>query len=192
MAATPGRFSTITCWPSAFESSSATARATMSWFPPGTSGTTIRTGLTGYVCACASVQHSSRTSNLAILEIVQASGVFDEDFAAHVRWNERKSGSVVDLLEGRDPVGRALAARHVRPVRSPDQAVGVRRDQRLEDRPRVDRQPVRRRDLDPDVALLHQREQRRGRIGEPEVVDDQRYWQNRQVFEQTNPAEGLN
>ena len=43
----PGRFSTMTCWPRLFDSSSATARATMSWFPPGTSGTIMRIGLLG-------------------------------------------------------------------------------------------------------------------------------------------------
>src|SRR6267143_4948134 len=34
----PGRFSTTICWPRPFDTSSATARAMMSWFPPGTSG----------------------------------------------------------------------------------------------------------------------------------------------------------
>jgi hypothetical protein len=60
----PGRFSTITCWPSPFDSSSATARATMSWLPPGTSGTMIRIGFAGYVCAKADVAQKTAANSI--------------------------------------------------------------------------------------------------------------------------------
>jgi hypothetical protein len=43
----PGRFSTITVWPSAFDSGSLIARAMMSDEPPGVYGTMILIGLAG-------------------------------------------------------------------------------------------------------------------------------------------------
>src|SRR6266850_5856092 len=57
----PGRFSTTTCWPRPLDSSSAKARATMSWLPPGTSGTMRWIGLAGYDCAAAGPTVSATT-----------------------------------------------------------------------------------------------------------------------------------
>src|SRR6266851_8784804 len=44
----PPRFSTTTLWPSALASGSVRMRTTMSFAPPGTNGTTIVTGRSGY------------------------------------------------------------------------------------------------------------------------------------------------
>src|SRR5512145_1190346 len=62
----PGRFSTMTCWPRPFAISSATARATMSWLPPGTSGTMRRRGFAGNACANAFPARKTRTARLAV------------------------------------------------------------------------------------------------------------------------------
>ncbi len=49
----PGRFSTITVWPSAFDSGSLIARAMMSDEPPGVYGTMIWIGFDGQAGVCA-------------------------------------------------------------------------------------------------------------------------------------------
>src|SRR5260221_3597316 len=49
----PPLFSTMNCWPSCSESSSASARAAMSVSAPGANGTTMRTVLVGQACAHA-------------------------------------------------------------------------------------------------------------------------------------------
>src|ERR1700761_9404941 len=51
--AAPGRFSTITCWPSALPSCSAVTRARMSTDCPAGKGTTMRNGLAGHCWAAA-------------------------------------------------------------------------------------------------------------------------------------------
>src|SRR5689334_6834048 len=88
MALWPGRFSTTTCWPRPLDISSATARATMARLPPGTSGTTRRTGLLGNVCASAGTlksrarKSSLRTQDLRqlahIAQVVQAADERDD------------------------------------------------------------------------------------------------------------------
>src|SRR5262245_50628810 len=55
----PGRFSTMTCWPSRAASGSAMTRALLSARPPGANGTTMRTGRAGNCCPAA---HSCPTS----------------------------------------------------------------------------------------------------------------------------------
>src|SRR5262245_33620755 len=49
----PPRFSTMNCWPRLSVSFCASGRAIVSLPPPGGYGTTMRTGLAGYVCAAA-------------------------------------------------------------------------------------------------------------------------------------------
>src|SRR4051812_28711785 len=49
----PGRFSTITCWPSRRPSGSATTRALLSATPPGAKGTMMRIGFAGQSSECA-------------------------------------------------------------------------------------------------------------------------------------------
>src|SRR5689334_11807944 len=51
--AAPGRFSTITCWPSALPSCSAVTRARMSVDCPAGKGTMMRSGLVGHAWARA-------------------------------------------------------------------------------------------------------------------------------------------
>src|SRR5688572_447850 len=58
----PGRFSTVTGWPSCFDSSLAMARAVMSTPPPGGNGQTMRIGLEGN-WACAANESTSSAVN---------------------------------------------------------------------------------------------------------------------------------
>jgi len=55
----PGRFSTITCEPSASLSRCAVKRAMKSEPPPGANGTMICTGFTGYFCAYAGAANAN-------------------------------------------------------------------------------------------------------------------------------------
>src|SRR5437870_7746727 len=55
----PGRFSMTIGWPSNFDASGATMRATMSTGPPGAVGRTRRMGLKGKLCAWRSEEHTS-------------------------------------------------------------------------------------------------------------------------------------
>src|SRR5688572_16048988 len=52
----------MTCWPSPSLSRCATARATMSRLPPGTSGTMMRTGLAGYAWAWRTPGRAARNA----------------------------------------------------------------------------------------------------------------------------------
>src|SRR4249919_816755 len=76
----PGRFSAITCWPSALVSWSAITRARMSVDWPGGKGTMMRIGLVGQACAkalgaSAAVAPSvSARRRLSIAGFVAASG----------------------------------------------------------------------------------------------------------------------
>src|SRR5262245_16733621 len=100
----PGRFSTITCWPRPFAISSATARATMSWLPPGTSGTIRRTGLAGKVCATAADAAKQRTARPSFsIGILETSWFELLDLARAARALGEQEGEVVP---GRD-VARA-------------------------------------------------------------------------------------
>src|SRR6266568_2042795 len=54
----PGRFSITIGWPSNFDASGATMRATMSTGPPGAVGRTRRTGLTGKLCAWPAIAYA--------------------------------------------------------------------------------------------------------------------------------------
>ena len=55
----PPTFSTITVWPSDFDITPASVRATVSVGPPATKGTTIVTGLAGYACAPATLLNAN-------------------------------------------------------------------------------------------------------------------------------------
>jgi len=57
----PGRFSTVTGWPSASCTLRAVSRAVMSMAPPGGAGTMMRMGLAGKAWAPARPAHSART-----------------------------------------------------------------------------------------------------------------------------------
>ena len=58
----PGRFSTTTGWPRARESGSASARATMSGWPPGAKGTTSFTAWAGVHSRCGEAPRQARTT----------------------------------------------------------------------------------------------------------------------------------
>src|SRR5512132_2614227 len=68
--AAPGLFSTYTCCPRIFDISAATERPTISELPPGANGTISRTGLTGYVCACAANATASATMIAAMIRLM--------------------------------------------------------------------------------------------------------------------------
>src|SRR3954468_6729013 len=87
----PGRFSTTTCWPRPLDISSATARATMSWLPPGTSGTMRWIGFDGNAWASAwalnSTARKSRSRTQRLRELAHIAHVFqaadERDDALH-------------------------------------------------------------------------------------------------------------
>src|SRR6188474_797222 len=60
----PARLSTMNCWPNAFDSSGATARARMSVVPPAANGTTILTGFVGQL-PCAAAGRTARQARPA-------------------------------------------------------------------------------------------------------------------------------
>src|SRR6266850_588853 len=61
----PGRFSITIAWPSNFDASGATMRATMSTGPPGAVGRTRRMGLVGKLCAWPAVAYARPHANAA-------------------------------------------------------------------------------------------------------------------------------
>src|SRR5260221_2146415 len=61
----PGRFSITIGWPSNFDASGATMRATMSTGPPGAVGRTRRTGLVGKLCAWTAIAYAGPQTSAA-------------------------------------------------------------------------------------------------------------------------------
>src|SRR6266853_523369 len=61
----PGRFSITIVWPSNFDASGATMRATMSTGPPGAVGRTRRTGLVGKLCAWPAIAYARPQTSAA-------------------------------------------------------------------------------------------------------------------------------
>src|SRR5882762_3554489 len=61
----PGRFSITIGWPSNFDASGATMRATMSTGPPGAVGRTRRTGLVGKLCAWPAIAYARPQASAA-------------------------------------------------------------------------------------------------------------------------------
>src|SRR4030081_28536 len=61
----PGRFSITIVWPSNFDASGATMRATMSTGPPGAVGRTRRTGLVGKLCAWPAIAYARPQASAA-------------------------------------------------------------------------------------------------------------------------------
>src|SRR3981189_1824994 len=61
----PGRFSITIAWPSNFDASGATMRATMSTGPPGAVGRTRRTGLAGKLCAWPAIAYAKPQASAA-------------------------------------------------------------------------------------------------------------------------------
>src|SRR5262245_8288374 len=67
----PGRFSTITGWPSCAVSFSATVRAMMSVALPGVKGTVTRIGLAGQGCAHAAALEASSAAGISLAAAIQ-------------------------------------------------------------------------------------------------------------------------
>src|SRR6266581_4370614 len=61
----PGRFSITIGWPSNFDASGATMRATMSTGPPGAVGRTRRMGLAGKLCAWPAIAYARPQASAA-------------------------------------------------------------------------------------------------------------------------------
>src|SRR5438445_6557093 len=71
----PGRFSITIGWPSNFDASGATMRATISTGPPGAVGRTRRMGLAGKLCAWLAIAHVRLQASAATARATARSNV---------------------------------------------------------------------------------------------------------------------
>src|SRR6266852_456638 len=71
----PGRFSITIGWPSNFDASGATMRATISTGPPGAVGRIRKTGLTGKLCAWLAIAYARLQASAATARATTRSNV---------------------------------------------------------------------------------------------------------------------
>src|SRR6185436_12748515 len=108
----PGRLSTTICWPRRSASGPATMRPSVSFVPPGASGTTSRIGRPGWFCAAAVKDSaaSAAASNAGSNRIVHPVSSWQEDSAYGLeRTAETAASWSVDSLRVDERCGRLAA-----------------------------------------------------------------------------------